>query len=77
MALRTELGKKAALEALKERREANKARKRIDNASLRAGQLMYFYCIVCAEEMAVPENYMTRPKLCRECQAIKDCGWLE
>ncbi len=39
---------------------------------------MYFYCISCgypADEK--PEGYLTPPKkLCPECQALKDLGWL-
>jgi hypothetical protein len=40
---------------------------------------MYFYCISCGHEAAaLPENYISPPpKLCAECQALKDCGWLE
>jgi hypothetical protein len=77
MALATEKGKKFALAVLRARR-ANKP-DRIDNSSLYAGSPMYFYCISCghlADEL--PEGYMSGPKkLCDECQALKDLGWLE
>ncbi|MBS3903517.1 MAG: hypothetical protein KGZ30_04070 [Anaplasmataceae bacterium] len=77
MALATTQGKEFALEVLRKRREHNKTRKRIDNSSLYAGSSMHFDCIGCGEDIVVPENYITRPKLCRECQALKDLGWLE
>lgn len=73
----TQQGKDAALKALAERR-ANRP-VRIDNASLVAGSPMYFYCISCGHLADVkPEEYTTRPaRLCDECQALKECGWLE
>lgn len=75
----TEQGREAALQALARRRQANAEMKKIDNASLPAGSPMYFYCISCGDNHAVlPETYITPPpKLCPECQALKDCGWLE
>jgi len=77
MAKATTQGKVAALKALEERREANRNRKSVDNASLYAGSSMHFGCLGCNAEITVPENYITRPKLCSECQALKDLGWLE
>ena len=70
--------KEERLRALEERRK-NKPEP-IDNGSLYAGSPMYYYCISCghlADEK--PENwYRTLPaKLCPECQALKDLGWLE
>jgi hypothetical protein len=73
----TTKGKEAAISALKKRRKVNEKRERIDNSSLYAGSPMHFDCLGCGEDIAVPENYITRPKLCGECQALKELGWLE
>ncbi len=69
-------GKEAALAALADRR-ANKPKK-IDNASLPAGASMYYYCVACGHTADVlPESHRFGPKkLCGECQALKDLGWL-
>ncbi len=77
MALATTQGKTAALAALGKRREENKTRERIDNASLYAGSPMHFDCLGCGADIVVPESYIARPKLCFECKALKDLGWLE
>jgi len=77
MPLATTQGKEVALRALEERRQANRDRERIDNSSLYAGSPMHFDCSGCGEDIVVPENYITCPKLCPECQALKDVGWLE
>jgi hypothetical protein len=68
--------KRAALAALKQRRENPPAR--VNNASAYAGAPMYFYCKVCgALSDTLPESYIGRPKeLCNECKALKDQGWL-
>jgi hypothetical protein len=73
----TQEGKEIALQALDARR-ADKP-KQIDNSSLYAGSSMYYYCKVCGHISDVlPESYFGRPRqLCGECQALKDCGWLE
>lgn len=73
----TEQGKPAALKALEDRR--NNKPERIDNSSLYAGSSMTFYCVSCGHISDVlPENYMSPPaKLCGECKAMKDLGWLE
>lgn len=70
-------GKEAALKALADRR-ANKP-ERIDNSRLMAGSPMYYYCITCGHTSDVlPECHFSTPrKLCSECQALKDLGWLE
>ncbi len=75
--MQTERGKEYALAALYDRR-ANKPT-RVDNASLPAGAPMYFYCILCGHQAAVlPEDYLTPPpKLCGECAALKELGWIE
>ena len=77
--LATEKGKEYALEQLKKRREKNAKEEKIDNASLHAGSPMYFYCTACGGLADTkPETYTDSPKkLCDECQALKDLGWLE
>lgn len=77
MAVTTTLGKVEALAALQNRRMKNRRRKRVDNAALFAGSPMHFDCLGCGDDIVVPENYVTRPNLCEECQALKDLGWLE
>ncbi len=79
MVLATTKGKEFALAALKQRRQKNKKEKKIDNSSLCAGSDMYYYCVSC-DGLAdiLPECHMSTPKkLCAECQALKDLGWLE
>lgn len=74
----TTQGKAFALKALVKRRKENSKAHKIDNGSLPAGAPMYFYCISC-DSLAdtKPESYLTPPrKLCNECQALKDLGWL-
>ncbi|MBI4158189.1 MAG: hypothetical protein HY505_01010 [Candidatus Yanofskybacteria bacterium] len=75
--LATQKGKKFALAALKKRR-ANQP-KQIDNSSLYAGSPMYYYCRSCGHlAETLPECHTSIPKkLCDECQALKDLGWLE
>jgi hypothetical protein len=77
--LATEQGKDYALEQLKIRREINATGERIDNSSLPAGSLMYFYCQTCGDLADTkPESYFTPPRrFCNECQALLDLGWLE
>lgn len=77
MPLATIQGKAAALKALAERRKQNKTRERVDNGRGYAGDPMHFDCITCGGDIMVPENYIERPKLCRECEALKRAGWLE
>lgn len=76
-AFATVKGKEFALKALEERRAHPP--ERIDNASLYAGSPMYYYCKSCGHLAAeLPEGHWDRPpRLCGECQALKDCGWLE
>jgi hypothetical protein len=75
--LSTAKGKPAALKALAARRKANKARAPIDNGAAYAGSPMYFDCDGCGAPIQHPEDYLTRIRLCAECQALKDLGWLE
>lgn len=75
--LATTKGKEHALEQLNLRRTANAEKKIPDNASLPAGSPMYYGCKSCNEVITVPENWISRPVLCPQCQALKDCGWLE
>lgn len=74
----TEQGRATALQALAARRKASKSAPRVDNASLYAGQPMYYYCKSCgALADVLPECHINRPKqLCNECQAMQDLGWL-
>ena len=76
--LATTRGREHALAALKDRRE--NAPEQIDNASLPAGSPMYYYCKACGHIAETkPEGWFVNPprKLCAECQALKDLGWLE
>ena len=75
--MKTDQRKEVALAALVLRRKQNKNRISIDNSKLYAGSPMYFECVSCRDDIVVPENYITRPELCGECQALKKCGWLE
>jgi hypothetical protein len=41
---------------------------------------MYYYCIACGDLSDVKnEGWFLHPpkKLCKECQALKDLGWLD
>jgi hypothetical protein len=77
MALATTQGREHAVAALTARREANKD-KIYDNSIAPAGSPMYFACISCnGVAESCPESYTWIPrKLCKECQAMKDMGWL-
>jgi hypothetical protein len=70
-------GREAASAALAARRADQP--KQIDDAQLPAGSPMHFYCISCGHLAAqLPESYTQRPpKLCGECAAMKELGWLE
>ena len=70
----TQQGKEHALAELAKRR-ANKP-KLPDNSSLPAGSPMYFGCISCGAVIVLPENYLTPQRLCIECQALTELGWL-
>jgi hypothetical protein len=69
-------GREVALAALAARRERNVSRTRIDNGALVAGSPMYYDCDGCGGEIVMPELWTQRPRLCLECQALKECGWL-
>lgn len=75
--LATTKGKEHALAQLAWRRE-NKPEP-INNAKLYAGSPMYYYCKSCGHLAAeLSESHLfPAPPLCKECQALKDCGWLE
>lgn len=78
--LATERGKVFALEVLRKRREENAGKERINNSRLPAGDPMYYYCKACGGLAdALPEGWFLGgpKKLCDECQALKDLGWLE
>jgi len=74
---KTTLGKEAALTALAERRECNKKREQVANASFYAGSEVHFDCVGCGDDIVIPENYIVHPKLCSECKAMNDLGWLQ
>lgn len=61
-----------------ETRRANKP-ERIDDAKLPAGAPMHFYCKTCGWLAdTLPEMYTCVPKkLCGECEALRELGWLE
>ena len=68
--------KQEALAALKERKD--NPPKEIDNASLYAGSPMFFYCKICDGTIVLPESYTCEvPRLCVECDFLKEMGWLE
>lgn len=73
----TEQGKEEALKGLAKRRAHRP--KQVDNGALYAGSPMYYYCKSCGHTADIlPEEHTNRPRqLCKECQALKDCGWLE
>lgn len=78
MAPLTSHGREIALEGLRKRRAAAQTQKTINNSALYAGSPMYYFCIGCGlQNIVVPENWITKPELCTECKALKDCGWLE
>lgn len=70
-------GKAAAVEALRLRRLHPP--KKVNDATLPAGSPMHFYCISCGALADVKDElYTTTPaRLCGECQAMQDLGWLE
>lgn len=73
----TAQGREHAIAQLKIRRAATKGQKPFDNSSLPAGSPMVFPCIGCGYDIVVPEDYLDRPKLCRECDALTAMGWME
>jgi hypothetical protein len=74
----TKGGKEYALKKSQERIEKNKGKDWGQlTRDLPAGAPMYFGCIRCNAGIEVPENYLERPELCPECEALKACGWLE
>lgn len=75
--LATTKGKEFALAALRKRRKNKPEQK--NNALLYAGSPMYYYCESCGHlSDMLPENHVGEPKrLCDECQALKDLGWLK
>jgi hypothetical protein len=73
----TELGKEFALGALAGRRVRFADVKLPPNESLPAGSPMYFRCRACGATLTEPEGYVSRQKVCDECQALIDLGWME
>lgn len=79
-ALATENDIEFALKALTKRRQENAKKERIDNSSLPAGSPMHFYCQGCGglADILQENHFLSTPKkLCSECQALKNLGWLE
>lgn len=71
-------GKEYALQKLQERIKDNAGTDWDEKTrDLPAGAPMFFGCVRCNAKIEVSENYLERPTLCDECQALKDCGWLE
>ena len=70
-------GREYALAMLKAR-QANPP-SQIDNSRLPAGSVMYYYCLTCGHLAdCLPESHLSVPsKLCIECEALKEAGWLE
>lgn len=78
MALTTTQGKEYSLEQLRKRREDYKDRKKVNNSDLYAGSPMFYYCKSCNKEIVLPETHACpAPPLCKECEALKELGWLE
>jgi len=73
----TQEGKAKALASLEKRRAANVKRHQVRNEDLPADSPMYFACLSCGADIVLPESYIPpRPKMCAECQALYDLGWL-
>jgi len=74
----TAQGKEAALLGLQRRREAAKTQVVINNSDLIAGSPMFYFCNGCGmQNIVLPENHLHMPpKLCMECQAMLDMGWM-
>ena len=68
--------KEKALIALQER-QANPPKK-INNWELYAGSPMYYYCKICDGAIVLPESFTcVVPKLCDECDFMKEMSWLD
>lgn len=68
--------KDKALIALQERQD--NPPEKIDNSSLYAGSPMFFYCKICDGTIVLPESFTCAvPKLCVECDFMKEMGWFE
>lgn len=67
-----------ALNAFRQRCEANKTRQQVNNASLPAGSPMYYYCKFCGDPTeTLPEGHWGTPKtVCDPCQSLRTLGLL-
>jgi len=74
--LLTQIGKEAALEGLRQRRELFMSKPPVDNSASPAGSPMVFQCRTCNAPIIVGEDYETKPTHCMECQALIDLGWM-
>ncbi len=77
--LATTQGREFALEKLEERRKKSAIEKKTNNHALPEGSSMYYYCVVCGcLSDVLPELHRDTPKrLCAECQALQNIGWLD
>jgi hypothetical protein len=72
----TDHGKEFAMAALRTRVERNKDLQPVDNSRAPAGSPMIFQCRACKGEIVLPENFIVAQKLCSECRALENKGWL-
>ena len=74
----TMYGKKHALAELVKRLADNQGKDWLAiTQQLPARSPMFFGCLSCNAAISVPENYLSRPSLCSDCQALKELDWLE
>ncbi len=64
------------LALLETRRAANKDITQVNNALLRAGSPMYFYCTGCGAEIVIQEGYILRSERCPDCLRLRELGLL-
>jgi len=82
--LATQGGKEFALEALRKRRanpptdkQETDIQKRIESDRFFNGcRVSFSYCLSCGHHTQTL-NISNPPKLCKECRALKELGWLE
>jgi hypothetical protein len=52
------------------RAKLNARKKRVDNSKLWAGSPMYYYCVLCGNEIVLPEDHICKtPRYCEDCVA--------
>lgn len=59
---------------LRDRKQANSKKERVNNASLRAGSPMYYYCKVCGEEQILSKDHLASEikQQCDKCKKLLD-----